>query len=216
MTVTADCINTHSTGGRNATPLPIIRAVKATLGGIELDCASDAVINASVGAERYFSIENNGFVQSWATKTAFLNAPGTTVTGGLAEQRIEWVKHQQDKGYVKPAELKVIKASEWYWRLYEYWRSGLIDHAIALVYRGGSVGSLGEILSQPTCATAANASSEVVNGSGRISYELITEAGDRLPQTTNTQSSLFFLLTRSDEVRGRFVENFEQFGVVKL
>ena len=216
MPVTADCLNTQSVGGRNATPLPIIQAVKATLGGIELDPASDSVINASVGANWFYGIESDGFTRSWQANTVFLNAPGRSVTGGTAKQRVEWLECHNDDDYVKPVELRMIKASEWYWRLYEYWRAGLINHAIALVYRGGSVGSLGEILCYPTCTTASHATSKVVNGSGRISYELIRSNGDRVPQTSNTQSSLFFMLTRSDEVKQRFAQQFSQFGVVKL
>ena len=216
----ADCLNTRSTQGRNATPLGIFPAVRYTLDGLELDPASDEVINAGVGADRIFTLENDGFSQPWIADSVFLNAPGRTVTGGTYAQRLYWLE-QMDKPASergdRPDGVKVITAVDWYRKLYQEFRAGNVKRAIALHYRGGSIGSLGiEILSLPLCITAAGAKSPVVNNSGRFAFEIINENGDRVPETANTQSSVFSLFPDNEECVKRFKTAFSLFGVVKV
>jgi len=190
--ISADCVNTQSTNGRNATPIAIIESARKVLGGIELDPSSDEVINRDVKAERYYTLENNGFTQDWKARSVWLNAPGKSVSRG-----------------------KQITASQWYRKLYRCWTTGSVENAIGLVYRSGSIGSLGEaILRQPICLTCAGSSSPVVNGSGRISFETI-EGERRVPGVTNTQASLFFLLTRDPIIQAKFGQEFSQYGVVR-
>ena len=192
MGATADCINTQSVDGRNATPLAIFNAVRYVLGGIELDPASDRVINSDVGAKRIYSIEDDGFSKDWRAKTAWLNPPGKTRSKG-----------------------KSVSASQWFKKLYAHWEAGDVESAIALVYRAGSIGSLGtKILSHPICLTTSGVEAKTINGSGRFSFDLITEDG-RKSQPQNTQSSLFFLLTRDLNQVARFEDAFSTFGVVK-
>lgn len=57
------------------TPAWIIEKVKAVLGEIDLDPASDSVANRIVGAKRFITKEENGLLQEWAGKV-FLNPPG--------------------------------------------------------------------------------------------------------------------------------------------
>jgi len=192
MSVSADCVNTKSTQGRNATPLPIIKAAKSVLGEIELDPCSDDLINSEVGAKMIYTFEDDGFSKEWKAKTVWLNAPGTTFSQG-----------------------KQLKASAWYRKLLNHWIVGDIEAAIAIVYRAGSIGSLGNrILRLPICLTTAGVESEIVNGSGRLSFEII-EDGERVSQTSNTQSSMFILYPKDDDMIINFSKVFSQFGVVK-
>jgi hypothetical protein len=189
MPPSADCINTQSINGRNLTPLSIITAARNTLGHIQLDPASDALANTHTQAERYFT---EGFHKAWFSDTVWLNPPGRTT----------------DKGFK-------VSGSQWGRKLHRCWILGYINHAIYLCYRGGSLGSLGkEMISDSTlCITASGASSDAINGSGRLSFDNVID-GERVPGTSNTQSSVILLLTRDVEVWKRFKENFNQFGVV--
>jgi hypothetical protein len=216
----ADCVNTKSKQGRNATPLGIFPAVRHVLGGIELDPASDEVINQGVGADRIFTFEDDGFSKPWKAESLFLNAPGKTVTGGTYAQRLYWLEQMEkpakERGE-RPEGVKVITAIDWYRKLYQEWVTGSVKRAIALHYRGGSIGGLGvEILSLPLCITAKGAKSSVINNSGRLAFEIINEDGDRVPETANTQSSAFSLFPNTEECTKRFKTAFSLFGVVKL
>ena len=239
----ADCLNTRSTQGRNATPLGIFPAVRHTLGGIELDPASDEVINVGVGADRIYSLEDDGFSRPWVANSVFCNAPGSTVTGGTYAERLyllelleefsqrrkekpsgvsakEW-KKQLDKQFkvMRPYGVKVITAVDWYRKLYQEWLVGNVKQAIALHYRAGSIGGLGkDIIALPLCITVAGAKSPVLNGSGRFAFEII-EGELRKPETSNTQSSAFTYFPDKDDWEGstnRFKYHFDQFGVVKV
>ncbi|MEO1099824.1 MAG: hypothetical protein AAFX57_19055 [Bacteroidota bacterium] len=219
MPLTADCINTKSINGRNATPLGVFPAVRYVLGSINLDPASDHEINAQVVADRIYSLKNDGFVQQWEAKTLWLNPPGTTVTGGTSEERLYWLSEMKKKAEErspKPKDVSVIKAVQWIRKLHFSFLWDEVESAISLVYRGGSLGSIGkEILSDCLiCQTAGNSESPMINGSGRISFELIDENGDRISESANTQSSAFLLFSNDEKVRSRFVEAFSQFGVV--
>ena len=219
MPVSADCLNTRSTHGRNATSVGVFTAVKYVLGGIDLDPASDAQINAQVGAERIYDLESDGYAQKWQAQTLFLNPPGTTVTGGNYAQRLYWLNEMKKPAKErsdKPEDVYVVKAVQWIRKLHFSFLWDDVESAIALVYRGGSLGSVGkEILSDCLiCQTAASSESSAVNGSGRISFELIDGNGNRIPESANTQSSAFLLFSNDEKMRSRFIEAFSQFGVV--
>lgn len=191
----ADTINTQSVLGRNATPLIIVNQVRNTLGSIELDPASDPEINQGVKADRIFTFEEDGYSKPWTADTCWLNPPGTSYTS------------------VKGKSV-TIAGTQWIRKLYSHYKEGSIKHAIALCYRAGSLGSLGtEILNDSMlCFTAKGATH--VNGSGRISFELL-EGSTRLPQDHNTQSSVFLLFSDSRQIKQSFYENFDQsIGVV--
>lgn len=192
MPVSADCLNSQSINGRNATPLPIIHSAKTVLGSIELDPASDPEINRLVEAQRIYTIQDDGFRQPWEAHTLWLNPPGKTISQGRTISAVEWIR-----------------------KLHEQHAIGNVQNAIALLYRAGSIGGLGPILNRPCCFTAAGASSRVVNGSGRISFELIDGDGDRHPQSSNTQSSVFILFSDNRRVIRQFYQEFHKYGIVK-
>ena len=57
------------------TPIEYIELVKAVMGSIELDPASNRVANQYVGAERFFTKEEDGLERSWKAETVFCNPP---------------------------------------------------------------------------------------------------------------------------------------------
>lgn len=192
-TMNADCINTKTKNGRNLTPIPIVLSAKKVLGTIDLDPASDPLANEAIGATRIFTREDDGYARIWKAQNVWLNPPGKSISMSG----------------------KIIKASQWFRKLHSDWKHRHIQNAIGLVYRGGSVGSLGvDILSDAlVCLTAAGAESKVVNGSGRLSFDRV-EDDRRISETQNTQSSVIFLLSEDDEIRWRFRVEFGKVGVV--
>jgi hypothetical protein len=188
--MSADCINTMTENGRNLTPIAIVEIARGVLGEISLDPASDTLANETIGAKRIFTVEDDGYSKEWMASTVWLNPPGKTKSQG-----------------------KQVKASHWFRKLYRAWKDGNIGSAIGLVYRGGSVGSLGiDILSDAlVCITAAGA--PCVNGSGRLSFDRV-EDDRRVSETDNTQSSVIFLLSQEPIIRTRFSDRFSDLGVV--
>jgi len=57
------------------TPPAIIEMVRRVLGSIELDPASNDRAQAVVGAQRYYTVAQNGLTQPWKSSTLFLNPP---------------------------------------------------------------------------------------------------------------------------------------------
>ena len=84
------------------TPKEYIKAVSATLGGIDLDPYSDAKANETVKAKRIWTKADDGDVQSWQAKSVFMNPPyGVGVisraTGKFVE---EFTQNRFKKGIV--------------------------------------------------------------------------------------------------------------------
>jgi hypothetical protein len=71
---------------RWGTPADIVARARAALGGrIELDPMSEATFNEIVGAERYYTEQDNGLLQSWTCETMLLNpAAGLVVPAWVA------------------------------------------------------------------------------------------------------------------------------------
>ena len=64
------------------TPDDLLALVRAALGGIDLDPASNAVAQQRVGAARYFTKDDDGLAQQWEGRV-YLNPP---YTSGLVDQ----------------------------------------------------------------------------------------------------------------------------------
>lgn len=232
-----DCVNTQTELGQNLTPVEIVKAARLVLGGIELDPCSDLIANLSIKAERFYRWQEDGFSKKqWEAKTGWLNPPGISFTGGTEDERIHWHSQlktlQNAKTYMSPSQfkefkkevlktrpkdIKTISASDWFTLLHAKWRAGDVQSAMGLVYRAGSIGSLGkDLLSDATiCLTCSGVESSIVNGSGRFSFDIVSWNGDRKPQTSNTQSSLIFLLSHDKQINQKFHDVFSQFGVIK-
>jgi hypothetical protein len=67
-TLTADSVEWY-------TPPDILEPARRTLGSIELDPASSIRANEMVGAERFYTVEDDAFTKDWSAKTIFLNPP---------------------------------------------------------------------------------------------------------------------------------------------
>lgn len=67
------------------TPPHIVEAARATLGRIDLDPASCAAANETVGAPDFFTEAEDGLARAWGSKAApsrvFLNPPGGVLAG---------------------------------------------------------------------------------------------------------------------------------------
>jgi hypothetical protein len=76
------------------TPAPIVEAARDAMGGIELDPASHEEANLIVKAERYFTEQDNGLIQSWACRSLFLNPPGGLVAEFWLKLMTEWAANR--------------------------------------------------------------------------------------------------------------------------
>jgi hypothetical protein len=77
-----------SLSNEHYTPERICKAVRATMGGIDLDPASCQEANGWVRAERFFDQGDDGLSKEWFGKV-FLNPPGGKVKG-KSSQKIWW------------------------------------------------------------------------------------------------------------------------------
>lgn len=57
------------------TPAAYIDAIRATMGSIDLDPASNAIAQQTVQATNYYTISDDGLAQEWRANTLFLNPP---------------------------------------------------------------------------------------------------------------------------------------------
>lgn len=221
--------------GRNLTPVPIVEAARDVMGmgGITNDYCSDSVANQSIQADFYYSFADDGYRHLLKSPygNVFMNPPGSSWTGGSKQERGELFYEflpaiEQDLPNAKAnlemflkdrPHIKRISAADWYRALYHAWVRGDITRAIWVLYRGGSFGSLGKAMLQDSvlCLTAAGAESDCINGSGRLAFETVNENDQRVPQTSNTQSSIIGYLpnrTNLKEERAKFCNVFSQFG----
>lgn len=100
------------------TPPHIVELVRQTLESIELDPASNASANGTVGAARFYSAEDDGLNQSWNAETLYLNPP----YGDTIDQWIERLVEEYEAGNIGAA-ITLIPArtdTGWFRRLRDY------------------------------------------------------------------------------------------------
>jgi ParB family chromosome partitioning protein len=98
------------------TPHSYIQAVKEVLGGIDLDPASCAEANQTVGARYFYDKEDDGLAQPWYRRV-YLNPPYS----------LEGAARGMEPGRVKKAVM-----TYWIEKLIEEYRLGRVDQAILL------------------------------------------------------------------------------------
>ena len=111
------------------TPPEYIEAARKVMGSIDLDPASSEIANRIVGAERYFTKQDNGLDKPWAGNV-FLNPP---YAPELIKQFSSRFACFVDKGDIKQGIVLVNNATE------TAWFRELIDCASAVVFTSGRV-----------------------------------------------------------------------------
>ena len=111
------------------TPAPYIKAAVEVMGAIDLDPASTDVANTIVGANKIFTIDDNGLDQRWSGRI-FMNPPySSSLIGRFAEKLATHV----EAGDVKEAIVLVNNATE------TIWFHRLISVASAICFPRGRV-----------------------------------------------------------------------------
>lgn len=100
------------------TPVEYIEAARDILGGIDLDPASSAIANETVGAAKFYTVEEDGLSLPWSGRV-WLNPP----YGGLASEFTERLVLEYQAGEVTRA-VALVNAhctdTKWFQRLFDY------------------------------------------------------------------------------------------------
>lgn len=193
------------------TPGHVVEAARATLGEIDLDPASCEAANRVVQAKRYFTKNDNGFIQPWSGRV-FLNPPG----GWCDDQGCMIIKRTKTTppctesgacGIPAPHIHEGIDSSQkkWWQELVANWVAGSVPAAIFICFslellQSTQVEPQGPLpLEFPICYPAV-----------RLRYTRETgEVGDSPPH-----SSCIICVSHHDDIARKFREAFSKFGHV--
>ena len=130
---------TSSASNEWFTPPEYIELVKRVIGPIDLDPFSSAEANKIVGAQRYFTKEQDAFKQEWACRNMFINPPygkvGNDSQAGLACAAViggYW--HE-----MIPEAIILVNSctgSKWFQPLFD-WTICFVDHRIRYISPDG-------------------------------------------------------------------------------
>lgn len=118
------------------TPAAVIEDVRAVLGEIDLDPASNDAAQQTVQATKYYTKATDGLAQAWAGRV-WLNPP---FSHPLVEQFTDKLTTEYDSGNVTAALLVVNNATDtrWFQRLLKRFPACFPEGRLAFVYADGS------------------------------------------------------------------------------
>lgn len=178
------------------TPREIVEATRLLLGGIDMDPASSAIANKTIGATRFYSTEDNGFDRSWGGRV-LLNPPG-----GLCDDHgREVLRANGDRracgvtgacGLPQGHEHRGIRSSAaaWWWRLAEQYRRG---NVMSAVFVGFSVEILRSTQVDPPPDLPLPLDFPLCFPARRLQF-IVEQHGELLPGTQPTHSSVLVFL----------------------
>ena len=111
------------------TPMEYIEMAREVMGGIDLDPASSEMANETVGASKYFTVDDDGLAQCWAGRV-WMNPP---YSAGLVDAFAAKLVSEYTRGAVDEAIVLVNNATE------TKWFQGMAIHCSAICFLGSRV-----------------------------------------------------------------------------
>jgi phage N-6-adenine-methyltransferase len=111
------------------TPAELIGAARLVLGGIDLDPASSDIANATVGADRYYTADDDGLAQTWEGRV-WMNPP---YNAGLVDRFVAKLLDERAAGNVTAALVLTNNSTDTRW-----WQS-MAERATAVCHLAGRV-----------------------------------------------------------------------------
>jgi DNA N-6-adenine-methyltransferase Dam len=175
------------------TPSAFVEAARRAMGGIDLDPASHEEANATVRADHYFTVEDDGLKQEWFGRV-FLNPPGGLV-GDF------WLKLLREYRYPRDIDDGVTQA---------IW----IGYSLEQLQTLQCVGAVFTPLHFPMCVTKKRIAF-VENEAKRAQRIAKLRAAGKTPNKNSSPSHSNYITYIGPRVE-HFVEHFQPFGQVVI
>ena len=177
------------------TPLEITESAKIVFGGeIDLDPASCAIAQESVGAKQFFAMEDDGTTQIWECDNFFVNPPGGKEKG-------------ESNQFL------------WFSKAEAEYLDGNAKQGIYLAFNDSLRAMAPSVHNYPICWIDASGNNCKFISGGRIRFDAIDENGDRKPQNSPTHSNflVFFppALNTLEAIQA-FKSEFSKYGTVVI
>ena len=209
----------HSSASQESyTPLEVWEDVKLVFGApVELDAATCEAARSATPTEKYFTKETNGLSLLWECENFIVNPPG-----GKENQEL-----RTDEG---TGEVKLVQSGEsnqklWFSKAEAEYLDGNARQGIYVAFNDALRAMCPSVHQYPICWVDASATAKCVRG-GRLCFDKVNEAGDRVSQNSPTHSNFFvffpptlengFTLAETESAIARFEERFKKYGTVTV